>query len=225
MISVLVVDDDKHIRQLVSIHLEQEGFHVVEAANGQEALERLSETSCDLAVIDIMMPKIDGYELTQDIREFYDIPIILLTAKSQFEDKEKGFLSGTDDYMVKPFEPRELIYRIKALLRRYERNIKHLIEIGSTVMNSRTYEVSIGKQSFMLPLKEFELLFLLASYPGQVFTREQIIEKIWGFDYEGDERTVDVHIKRLRKQFSTITDDFTIKTVRNVGYVLEEKHS
>ncbi|HLS67428.1 MAG TPA: response regulator transcription factor [Pseudogracilibacillus sp.] len=223
MITVLIVDDDKHIRRLISIHLKEEGFHVVEAENGKDALEKMSETVCDIAVIDIMMPVMDGFELTKELREWYDIPLILLTAKDQFLDKEKGFLLGTDDYMVKPFEPRELVYRMKALLRRYDRNAEHLITIGSTVINSKTYEVNSGKHSFMLPLKEFELLYLLASHPEQVFSRAQIIERIWGFDYEGDERTVDVHIKRLRERFSTITDDFYIKTVRNVGYTIEEK--
>lgn len=183
----------------------------------------LENNHCDMAIVDIMMPVINGYELTKDIREYYDIPIILLTAKSQIEDKEKGFLSGTDDYLVKPFEPRELLYRIKALFRRYEKNANDVITLGSTVINKNNYEMKIGAQSFLLPLKEFELLFFLASHPDQAFSREQLVEKIWGFDYEGDERTVDVHIKRLRGRFSKLTKDFHIKTIRGVGYALEEK--
>src|SRR5699024_7475070 len=182
--NILIVDDDQYIRRLVAVYLTEEGYTVFQAENGQEALDVLEEKSCDMAIVDIMMPIIDGYELTKDIREYYDIPVILLTAKSQMEDKEKGFLSGTDDYLVKPFEPKELLYRIKALLRRYEKNTDDVITLGSTVISKKTYEVKVGEQTFLLPLKEFELLFLLASYEGQVFSREQIVEKIWGFDYE-----------------------------------------
>lgn len=223
LISVLVVDDDENIRQLVSIHLKEEGFTVYEAENGQEALDELEQNPCDMAIVDIMMPVMDGYELTKVIREYYDIPIIMLTAKDQIEDKREGFLSGTDDYLVKPFEPEELIYRIQALFRRYERNIDDIITLGSTTINKKNYEVKVEEQSYLLPLKEFELLFFLASQPGQVFTRGQLVERIWGFDYEGDERTVDVHIKRLRGRFSKASNDFRIKTVRGIGYALEEK--
>lgn|SRR5699024_2910273 len=222
MSTVLVVDDDENIRHLVSLHLREEGYTVLLAENGEEALDMLESTPCDMAVVDIMMPVIDGYELTKDIREYYDIPVILLTAKGQMKDKEKGFLSGTDDYMVKPFEPMELIYRIKALFRRYEKNSEDVITIGSTVISKKNYEVHIGHQAFILPLKEFEVLFYLASRKNQVIPREQIVEQIWGYDFEGDERTVDVHIKRLRERFSNVTDDFYIKTVRSVGYALEE---
>src|SRR5690625_4095525 len=196
--TILVVDDDQHIRHLVSLHLKEEGFSVLEAKNGEDALRKLEINPCDLAVVDIMMPIIDGYVLTKDIRQFYDIPIILLTAKNQIEDKEKGFLSGTDDYLVKPFEPRELIYRIKALFRRYEKNLEEIIKLSRMTINRKNYEVTIGSKSFLLPLKEFELLFYLASNPKKVFTRHQLIEAIWGFDYDGDERTVDFYIKSLR---------------------------
>lgn len=223
MSTILVVDDDHNIRNFVSVYLKAEGFTVVEAANGQEALTVLEKNSCDMAIVDIMMPVVDGYELTKDIRQYYDIPVILLTAKDQIQDKEKGFLSGTDDYVVKPFEPKELLYRIRALFRRYDKNTDEIVTLGSTVINRKSYEVNMGDQTFLLPLKEFELLFFLASQPGQVFTREHLIEKIWGFDYEGDERTIDVHIKRLRERFSQISKDFHIKTIRGVGYALEEK--
>src|SRR5699024_5213060 len=221
--TILIVDDDQHIRNLVSVYLKEEGFTVFEAKDGHEALGILENKPSDMAIVDIMIPIIDGYELTKDIRDFYDIPVILLTAKGQMEDKEKGFLSGTDDYMVKPFEPKELLYRIRVLFRLYEKNIEDVITLGKTVINRKNYVVEINDKSFLLPLKEFELLFLLASHPNQVFSRTQLIERIWGFDYEGDERTVDVHIKRLRERFSKITDDFHIKTVRSVGYALEEK--
>lgn len=225
MRKVLVVDDDKNIRNLVRLHLREEGFSVLLAEDGQKALDLLETTPCDMAVVDIMMPHVDGYELTEDIREYYDIPVILLTAKSQMRDKEKGFLSGTDDYLVKPFEPKELVYRIKALFRRYEKNAQDVITIGTTVISRKSYEVTVREQVFILPLKEFELLFYLASHLNQVITREVIIEQVWGYDFEGDERTVDVHIKRLRERFSKITDDFHIKTIRSVGYALEEASS
>src|SRR5690625_2736316 len=223
MRTILVVDDDQNIRNLVSIYLKEENFTVLTVVDGEEALHILEKNHCDMAIVDIMMPVANGYELTKDIREYYDIPVILLTPKSQIEDKENGLLSGTDDYLMKPFEPTVLLYRIKALFRLYDKSTDDVITLGSTVISKKNYKVKIDDQSFLLPLKEFELLFFLASHPGQVFPREQLVEKIWGFDYEGDERTVDVHIKRLRKRFSTLTNDFYIKTVRGVGYALEEK--
>ena len=177
---------------------------------------------CDLAVVDVMMPFMDGYTLTKEIRKQHDIPVLLLTAKNQIEDKEQGFQAGTDDYLVKPFEPKELVFRIKALLRRYDHQVdESILRIGSTTINKKSYEVQIRNRTLLLPLKEFELLYYLVSNQRQVFSREHLIEQIWGMDYEGDERTVDVHIKRLRERFSKLTDDFQIKTVRGVGYLLE----
>jgi len=225
MRNILVVDDDRNIRNLVSIYLREQGFTVFQATNGEEALHVLEKEPCDIAIVDIMMPIIDGYELTQTIREYYDIPIILLTAKDQIEDKEKGFLSGTDDYLVKPFELKELLYRIKTLFRLYEKSTDDIITLGETIISKKNYEITIGEQAFLLPLKEFELLFFLASHIDQVFTREQLIERIWGYDFDGDERTVDVHIKRIRERFAKITNDFHIKTVRGIGYALEANES
>lgn len=221
MSTILVVDDDANIRKLVSLHLHEEGYTVLEAENGQQAFAILEKEVCDLAVVDIMMPVVDGYELTRNIRNDYDIPVILLTAKNQIEDKEKGYLSGTDDYLVKPFEPRELLFRIRALLRRYKKQSDTIIQIGSVTISKKSYEVQIGSQIILLPLKEFELLFFLASHSGQVFSRDHLIEKVWGIDYDGDERTVDVHIKRLRERFSNLTADVHIKTIRGIGYSLE----
>lgn len=222
MQSILIVDDDTHILQLVRIQLEKEGFLVSEAKDGTEALAILKKAHCDLAVVDVMMPFMDGFQLTKEIRKQYDIPIIILTAKGQIEDKEEGFLAGTDDYLVKPFEPRELIFRVQALLRRYQQeNNTDTIQFGDTEINLNNYEVKLGDKTLLLPLKEFELLALLATYPQHVFSRTQLIEKIWGMDYEGDERTVDVHIKRLRQRFFSLTSSFSIKTVRGVGYCLE----
>ncbi|RKD22955.1 DNA-binding response regulator [Ammoniphilus oxalaticus] len=224
MIKILTIDDDIHILNLLNIHLTEAGYAVLQAKNGMDALALLEKESCDAAVVDVMMPYLDGYALTKKIRQQYDIPIILLTAKDQIEDKERGFLSGTDDYLVKPFEPRELIFRLEALLRRYQKQTDDTIaRLGTTTINKRSYEVQIDDRTFLLPLKEFELLYFLATHPMQVFSREQLIEQIWGLDYEGNERTVDVHVKRLRERFSKLTDDFELKTVRGVGYALEEK--
>lgn len=222
MTNILIVDDDINILKLVDIHLSEQGYYVFQAKDGMEALEILKKSSCVLAVVDVMMPFMDGYSLTKEIRTQYDIPVILLTAKSEIEDKEKGFQAGTDDYLVKPFEPKELIFRIKALLRRYEHQLdESILQIGNTTINKKSYEVQVGKRTLLLPLKEFELLTYLTSNPKLVFSREHLIEQIWGLDYEGDVRTVDVHIKRLRERFSNLTDDFQIKTVRGVGYSLE----
>ncbi|MDM5317816.1 response regulator transcription factor [Fictibacillus sp. b24] len=224
MNNILIVDDDINILKLVDVHLTEAGYKVFQAQDGLEALNILRNKNCDLAVVDVMMPYMDGYLLTREIRKNYDIPIVLLTAKNQIEDKEKGFLSGTDDYLVKPFETKELLFRIKALLRRYDRQLdESIVCLGRTVINKKSYEVHIGDQTILLPLKEFELLYFFISNPMQVFTRDHLIEQIWGLDYEGDERTVDVHVKRLRERFSKLTDDFQIKTVRGVGYLLEAK--
>ena len=221
MQTILVTDDDQHVRFLVKELLMREGYKVIEAGNGKEALELLQKHGCVLAIVDIMMPYMDGYLLTEEIRKEYDIPVILLTAKSQIEDKEKGYLSGTDDYLVKPFEPKELLFRVNALLRRYGKVSESNIKIGSMLINKKSYEIEWKGKTFILPLKEFELLYYLASHPNQVCNRGQLIEQVWGMDYEGDDRTVDVHIKRLRERFSKTTDDFSIKTIRGIGYSFE----
>jgi two-component system, OmpR family, response regulator len=221
MKTILIADDDEHIRYLIKELLMKEGFRVMTAENGAESLDVLQKELCDLAIVDIMMPVMDGYLLTKEIRKSYDIPIILLTAKNLIEDKEKGFESGTDDYLVKPFEPKELIFRVNALLRRYGKTSEANISLGSLYINKKGYEIKINNKTYILPLKEFELLSFLASHPNQVFSRNHLIEKIWGLDFEGDERTIDVHIKRLRERFTSIAEDFSIKTVRGIGYSLE----
>ncbi|GLB60080.1 response regulator transcription factor [Cytobacillus sp. NCCP-133] len=224
MANILIVDDDSNILKLIGIFLSEQGYKVLKATNGIDALEILKKELCHLAVVDVMMPFMDGYSLTTEIRNQYNIPVILLTAKNQIEDKERGFLAGTDDYLVKPFEPKELSFRIKALLRRYDtHHDEYIVRIGSTAINKKSYEVKVGDRTILLPLKEFELLYFLLSNPMQVFSRDHLIEQIWGLDYEGDERTVDVHIKRLRERFSKLADTFHIKTVRGVGYSLEVK--
>ncbi|WP_078410787.1 response regulator transcription factor [Priestia abyssalis] len=221
MIHILVADDDVHIRELLRYYLQQEGYMLFEGEDGEAASLILEKERIHLAIVDIMMPNKDGYELCEEIRKHYDIPILILSAKEQLIDKERGFLAGTDDYLVKPFEPKELLFRVKALLRRYHIVSSENIVLKNTTIDRKSYEVKCNGNTVMLPLKEFELLAQLASYPGRTFTREQLIELIWGIDFEGDIRTVDVHIKRLRERFSKRTDDFTISTVRGIGYKLE----
>ncbi|BFH59883.1 response regulator transcription factor [Paenibacillus azoreducens] len=221
MIHILVADDDAHIRELLRHVLQHEGYAVFEACDGIEATEVLSREHINLAVIDVMMPGKDGLQLCSEIRQDYDFPVILLTAKDQLPDKEKGYSAGTDDYVTKPFEPKELVFRIKALLRRYQMVNEQVIKLNDTVIDAKNYMVYCGDSMFMLPMKEFELLTQLASFPDRTFSREELIQLIWGADFEGDDRTVDVHIKRLRERFADITDDFSIRTVRGVGYKLE----
>ncbi|WP_096272384.1 response regulator transcription factor [Paucisalibacillus globulus] len=223
MNTVLVVDDDAHIRKLIRLYLENSHYQVVEAEDGQEALELLGKHSIDLAIVDVMMPNMDGYELTEDIRSFLDIPILMVTAKGESQDKVKGFRAGTDDYLVKPFDPVELILRVEVLLKRYNISVEEKVKVGSVVIDKDRLTVQSGENVITLKKKECELLFVLASSPGKIFTRNQLIEKIWGYDYEGDERTVDVHIKRLREQLEGF-EDITITTVRGLGYRLEESH-
>ncbi|PGM52688.1 response regulator transcription factor [Bacillus sp. AFS053548] len=221
MIRILIVDDDSHIRELLKMYLQTEGYTTFEAANGDEASTLLEQQQINLAIVDIMMPGKDGYQLCEEIREYYDFPVILLTAKSELSDKEKGFAVGTDDYLTKPFEPKEILFRIKALLRRYNMISAQKIKLNETVIDRKSYEVSCNGKLLMLPMKEFELLSQLASYPDRIFTRDELIQLIWGADFEGDDRTINVHIKRLRERFSNLTNDFSIKTVRGVGYKLE----
>ncbi|MCM3112507.1 response regulator transcription factor [Lederbergia lenta] len=220
---ILVVDDDPHIRELLRFYFQQERYSVIEAEDGEQASDLLETEQIHLAVVDVMMPKKNGWELCEEIRKYYDIPVILLTAKGEMEDKAKGFLSGTDDYVVKPFEPEELLFRIRALLRRYQMVSENIISMGNTVIDRNNYEVKVEDQSFILPLKEFELLTQLASSPDRTYTRDQLLHLVWGIDFEGDSRTIDVHIKRLRERFSKLTDDFQIVTIRGLGYKLEVK--
>ncbi len=224
-LQILIADDDPHIRELLRFLLKKEGYSVKEAVDGEHASLLLEQEQIHLAVVDVMMPAKNGWELCKEIRKFYDIPIIMLTAKGELEDKEKGFLSGTDDYLVKPFEPKELLFRIKALLRRYQMVSSAVIQLGQTQIDRKSYEILCGDDKRVIPLKEFELLAQLASHPGRIFTREQLLGLIWGSDYEGDSRTIDVHIKRLRERFIDRGDDFVITTVRGLGYKLEAQSS
>jgi two-component system OmpR family response regulator len=221
MTKILIVDDDPHIRELLSVLLRNEGYEIHEAEDGLKALSLLETIKVDMVILDIMMPNMNGWELSLEIRKQYDLPMLMLTAKGETMQKVKGFEHGTDDYLVKPFEPQELLVRVKAVLKRYRIALSQTVQIGDLILDRKTFEISIGSQVLNLPLKEFELLFKLASYPGKTFSREQLIEQIWGYDYEGDERTVDVHIKRIRERFPEEQHTFKISTIRGLGYRLE----
>ncbi|MHB8125329.1 MAG: response regulator transcription factor [Desulfitobacteriaceae bacterium] len=222
MNTILVVDDDPHIRKLIKLYLENSRFSVVEAKDGQEALNYVSHSKVDLMIVDVMMPRIGGLELTEDIRRYLDVPILMVTAKGESNDKVKGFQAGTDDYLVKPFDPVELVLRVKSLLKRYNVSLTKMIKLGDVNIDLATLTVSSNEETVELKKKECELLFMLASLPGRIFTRTQLIERLWGINYEGDERTVDVHIKRLRERIEPFPS-LTITTVRGLGYRLEDK--
>ncbi len=222
MATVLVIDDDPYIRELVGTLLQNEGFPVQEARNGREALQKLNETKIDLCVLDLMMPEMDGFEFCRHARRYYeDLPILMLTAKGEISQKAKGFELGTDDYLTKPFEGAELLMRVKALLRRYKIAAMQAVEIGALTLDKNSYTVSCDGEQSDIPMKEFELLFKLGSSPGKTFTRDQLIEDVWGYDFEGNERTLDVHVNRLRERFPADRYRFKIATVRGLGYRLE----
>lgn len=219
-VKLLMVDDEMHIRELVRFYVEKEGFGMIDASNGKDALDLVENEYIDLAIVDIMMPVMDGFEFVRQMKQIKDIPAIMLTAKDTSQDKVHGFDIGIDDYIVKPFDGPELIARIKNILKRYSVNHKNIIKIGGTVFDGDKYEIVYDNKAIHLPLKQFELVFELAKKPNQIFTREQLIEKIWGFDYDGNDRTVDVHVKRVRENLSHIKD-FDIITIRGLGYKLQ----
>lgn len=213
---ILIVDDDPYIRELVRKILQNSGFEAIEAFDGRDALTKID--GCDCAVVDIMMPKMDGYELVEKLRKYFEnLPVLMLTAKSGLQDKVKGFTLGADDYLTKPFEGDELLMRIKALLRRYKIESSQVIQIGKLTVDRNGFSVN-GET---IPMKEFELLFKLAGFPGRTFSRDTLIEDVWGTDFDGNERTLDVHIGRLRERFSEEKYGFKITTVRGLGYKIE----
>ncbi|MCR6513452.1 response regulator transcription factor [Clostridium sp. LY3-2] len=220
LINILVVDDDKNIRNLLYTVLKKENYNVLLASNGIEALNILEESQVDIAIIDIMMPKLNGIELTSKIKELLDIPILILTAKGEITDKIQAFNTGSDDYLVKPFDITELILRVNALLKRYMKVSNKVITLKEMVLDYNKCTLLLNGSEIDIPLKEFQLLYKLASFPQKVFTRNELIESIWGFDYDGDDRTVDVHIKRLREKLT----DSSIKiiTIRGLGYKLKD---
>jgi two-component system OmpR family response regulator len=226
MTTILVVDDDAHIRELINLYLTDEGLNIVEKANGVEALEYAAYYPVDMVILDIMMPQMDGWELCCKLRELGDMPILMITAKGESTQRIKGFQLGTDDYLTKPFDPVEMVMRVKALLKRYRISVSQNIQLGPIKLDRIKYEILFEGtgESQTLPLKEFELLYKLASYPGQLFTRDHLIQQVWGVDFEGNERTIDVHINRLRDRFEAFSAHFKIITLRGLGYKLEVYH-
>ena len=223
MVNILVVEDDKNLQKLMTAVLKQSGYNVIVARDGEEALDKMSASHIDLLISDIMMPTMDGYTLTDTLRKAnYTLPILMVTAKETFDDKRKGFLVGTDDYMVKPIDMDEMLLRVAALLRRSRIINENKLKIGDVELDNNTLTVSRNNEIILLPKKEFYLLFKLLSYPKQIFTRQQLMDEIWGMDTEADERTVDVHIKRIREKLASFTE-FEIITVRGLGYKVEKR--
>ena len=223
MFHILVVDDDKNSRLFLTALLEEAGYTVTAAIDGEDALEKMDRSHVDLVVLDIMMPKMDGYEFTRVIRESdANLPILMVSAKQLPVDKHKGFAVGTDDYITKPIDDEEMLYRIKALLRRAKIATERRITVGEVVLDYDSFTVSKGDQVQELPQKEFLLLYKLLSYPGKIFTRIQLMDEIWGADSETGWETVTVHIGRLRRRFEG-WEEFTIESVRGLGYKAVKK--
>lgn len=218
MFHILVVDDDKNTRRLLKAVIENDGYRVSTAENGEQALEIMDKEVIELVVLDIMMPKMDGYEFTKVLRSVNNnLPILMLSAKQMPDDKRKGFLVGTDDYMTKPVDEVEMLLRIKALLRRAKIATEHKIKIGDVVLDYDSFSVTKNENTQVLPQKEFLLLYKLLSYPGKIFTRIQLMDEIWGNDCDTGWETVTVHIGRLRKRFEN-WNEFEIQSVRGLGY-------
>lgn len=222
MTSIMIIDDP-YIRELERTLLRNEGYFIYEACNGRDALQQLKESKIDLCVLDIMMPEMDGYEFCRLARKYYpDLPILMLTAKGDISQKVKGFELGADDYLTKPFEGIELTVRVKALLKRYK--ITSIVNIGTLILDKSSRAIICEGEQSDIPMKEFELLFKLGSMTGKTLTRDQLIEDVWGYDFEGNERTLDVHINRLRERFPSEKYQFKITTIRGLGYRLEVLH-
>ena len=218
MLKILIAEDDRELRQLFSHVLTKHGYAVKGVTNGKEALDALDSDYFDIIISDIMMPVLDGYELVRSLRESGNTtPVLMITAKDSFDDMRRGFLAGTDDYMIKPINVNEMVLRVQALLRRAQMISERRQVIGNTVMEIDSLTVTTEGESFILPQKEFMLLYKMAASPGKIFTRHQLMDDIWGYDNESDTHTVDVHIGRLRDRFRDNTD-FKIVTMRGVGY-------
>lgn len=220
---ILVVDDDVYICELIKLYLTKEGYDVLAVHDGFKALEAIREEAPHLVILDIMLPKLDGWDVCRELKKVSDIPIIMLTAKDDTFDKVLGLKIGADDYVVKPFEPRELVARVDAVLRRYQKQgmPSQQIVLSNLLIDRDGYKIKVKNQVLELPPKEMELLYFLVKNKNRVFTREQLIEQIWGFDFEGDNRTIDVHIKRLREKLEPVASQYQIKTVWGVGYKFE----
>lgn len=221
---ILVVDDDQHIAELISLYLMKDGYDTQEVYDGKQALEAVTTYEPDLILLDLMLPGMDGYQVCAEVRKTSKVPIIMLTAKGETFDKVLGLELGADDYIVKPFDPKELVARVKAVLRRYEAGSAKEEEDDGQVLRYPDLEINLSNYTVMyhgknvdFPPKEFELLHFLASNPKRVFTREQLLDRIWGYEYAGDTRTVDVHVKRIREKLNQ-DDEWGIRTVWSVGY-------
>ena len=224
MFTILVVEDHSDMRELFCTVLSDSGYQCLPAADGIEALQIMEQNYVDLIVADIMMPGMDGYELTKSLRQAkMELPILMVTAKDQFDDMQKGFRVGADDYMIKPINVRELVLRVEALLRRAKIQSEKKIVVGETVLDYDALTVTVHGRETVLPQKEFYLLYKLLSYPNHIFTRPQLMDEIWGMDTDTDERTVNTHINRLRERFSDC-QDFEIVTIRGLGYKAVKKH-
>ena len=224
MINILIVEDDLKLNKLFSTVLTRNGFNAFSVEDGERALDILDQEHIDLIISDIMMPKMDGYELTRALREAnYNLPILMVTAKEDFQDKKTGFKIGVDDYMVKPIDVNEMVLRVEALLRRAHIVSTRKISIGNTSLNYDSLTALIEDEELLLPQKEFLLIYKLLSYPNKIFTRQQLMDEIWGMDSNTDERTVDVHINRLRDRFKKSTG-FEIVTIRGLGYKVVNKN-
>ncbi len=226
MSKILVVDDERNIVELIRLYMEKEGFETICAYTGDEALSKFKEENPDLIVLDLMLPGTDGWQVCREVRKTSAVPIIMLTAKSETFDKVLGLELGADDYITKPFEAKELLARVKAVLRRSgtnEAKAQKEVTFNNLSINIENYELQIKGEQVDAPPKEIELLYFLASNPNRVYTREQLLEEVWGFDYFGDSRTVDVHIKRLREKLEGAEDGWQLKTVWGVGYKFEIK--
>ena len=223
---ILVVDDDKHIAELISLYMMKDGYETEEVYDGREAVRMAESFQPDLILLDLMLPGLDGYQVCTEIRKNSRVPIIMLTAKGETFDKVLGLELGADDYIVKPFDPKELVARVKAVLRRYESKTeekdKNLLKFDGLEINLSNYSVAYNGKTLEFPPKEFELLSFLAQNPNRVFTREQLLDRIWGYEYVGDTRTVDVHVKRIREKLNS-EDEWGIRTVWSVGYKFGQK--
>ncbi|MBP0990638.1 MAG: response regulator transcription factor [Oscillospiraceae bacterium] len=224
---VLVADDDKNICELLRLYLEKEGYDVVTANDGEEAVLKFGIESPDVVLLDIMMPKLDGWQVCRELRKRSECPIIMITAKGETFDKVLGLELGADDYVVKPFDPKEIVARIKAILRRIGKSVtetdKKEVSYDNLVVNMTEYVLKVNGKIIDTPPKELELLYHLASNPNRVYTRDQLLDEVWGFEYYGDSRTVDVHIKRLREKLEGVSEKWALKTVWGVGYKFETR--
>lgn len=223
---IMVVDDDNNICELLRLYLEKEKYNVVIANDGRKAIEIFNKENPDLLLLDIMLPELDGWQVCREIRKKSQCPIIMLTAKGEVVDKVLGLELGADDYVVKPFEAKEVVARIKAVLRRIGKNSEEGIKevkYDKLSINLTNYELKVNGVQIDTPPKEMELIYHLASNPNRVFTRDQLLDEVWGFDYYGDSRTVDVHVKRLREKLEGVSDKWSLKTVWGVGYKFEVK--